>query len=503
MLIYVGLVEDNIDPKRQGRIKVRVMGVFDQIPVEDLPWAPPFSATDGKSFHTPAIGKLVSVVFVKDNIYAPYYLDSENYNINLKDRLDDMDDDNYINFSALLYDHRTQIYSDNDELKIDYFFNNISIDNGNINLDLKNNNQKINIGDKENSNQQALFGNHWLEWFDKMVEELLIPMSLVGNSGAPILKPKIDKLLAEYKLIRPTFISNNIFLVDNYDIIENDKHKRKYETKTYTHDVGLIIEGEDIIDAPIGGTIADNAANEENKIFDLNRTDADPENLEEGMVDGNDMKEKIKSDTSSNEQTSSEYVVETYNNSDYVDKDAVSDEPEGEVVTDCDEFKNGIDYNTRISNHYTLGQVSNNAVVSKYRIKRQKGLSKEQIACNLKNIATDVLDKIKDKYPGMIVTSGFRTGNGSSQHYKGEAIDMQFNGKTNKDYIEISEWIKSNVPHDQLLLEYKNRYSKRSWIHVSYSKSNRNMNLTFFNDSKKKPGGTGLIDLAGSYGIPV
>jgi len=124
MLIYVGIVEENKDPKKQGRIKIRVLGVFDQIPVEDLPWASPFNATDGKSFNTPAIGKLVSVVFVNDNIYSPYYLDAENYNINLRDRLDGMDDDNYVNFSALLYDHRTQIYSDNDELRIDYYFNN-------------------------------------------------------------------------------------------------------------------------------------------------------------------------------------------------------------------------------------------------------------------------------------------------------------------------------------------------------------------------------------------
>jgi len=502
MLIYVGIVEDNIDPKRQGRVKVRVLGVFDQIPIEDIPWSSPFNATDGKSFHTPSIGKLVSVVFVKDNIYSPYYLDAENYNINLRDRLDDMDDDNYINFSALLYDHRTQIYSDNDELKIDYYFNNISINNESINLDLKNNNQKINIGDEKNSTQQALFGNHWLEWFDKIVDELIVPMSLVGNSGSPILKPKIDKLLAEYKLIRRTFISNNIFLVDNNKVLENSKNKRKYETKTYTHDVGLSINEEDIINTKLGDLIAANAANEQNKIIDLNKTDADPDNLEDGMVDGNNMKEKISSEKTT-KNSSSDNKVDTYNNSDYVDKDAVFENQSTENISSCDDFKNGINYNTKISNNYTLGQLSSNAIVSKYEIKKQKGLSKEQIACNLKNLAIDVLDKIKDKYPGMIVTSGFRIGNGPSQHYKGEAADIQFNGKTNKDYIEISKWIKSNVPHDQLLLEYKNKGTKRAWIHVSYSKSNRGMDLTLFNDSKNKPGSNGLVDLSGTYGIPV
>jgi len=329
-------------------------------------------------------------------------------------------------------------------------------------------------------------------------------MSLVGNQGSPILKLKIDKLLAEYKLIRRTFISNNIFLVDNNKVIENNRNHRKYETKTYTHDVGLTINEEDIIDTPLGDLIAVNAANEQNKILDLNNTDADPENLDDGMVDSNDMKDQIKSDQTT-QSSSTDNKVDTYNNSDYVDKDAGLEDESADSEADCEDFKDGINYNTKISKNYTLGQVSSNAVVSKYAIVKQKGLSPKQIACNLKNLATDVLDKIKDKYPSMIVTSGFRQGNGSSQHYKGEAADMQFfgGGLSNKDYIEISKWIKTNVPHDQLLLEYKNTGTKNAWIHISYSKSNRSMNLTLFNDSKKKPGSSGLVDLSGSHGIPV
>jgi len=512
MEIYVGLVEENIDPKKQGRIKVRIMGVFDQIPIEDLPWSSPFNATDGKSFHTPAIGKLVSIVFIKNNIYAPYYIDAENYNVNLRDRLDDMDDENYVNFSALLYDHRTQIYSDDDELKIDYYFNNISINTESINFDLKDNNQKINIGDKEKSTQQALFGNHWLEWFDKIVDELIKPSTLIGNTGGPILRPTIDKLLSEYKLIRKTFISNNIFLVDNNKVKEDPQnHKRKYETKTYTHDVNLVFNNEDIMETTIGTTISSNAASEQNKITDLNTNDADPENLDEGMVSSDDMVETINSDTSSNNEESTDSDINTYNNSDYVDENAAGtntegeEEDEDEPIADCDDFNDGINYSTRISNNFTLGQLSSNAVVSKYPIKEQKGLSKEQIACNLKNLATDVLDSIKNQYSGMVVTSGFRHGSGSSQHYKGQAADMQFfDGETNKDYKQIADWIRNNVPHDQLLLEYKTTGTKKAWIHVSYTKSiDRNMDLTFYNDSSRNPGGTGLIDLAGSNGIPV
>lgn len=513
MNIYLGLVENNLDPKRLGRIKVRVFGVFDNIPTDDIPWSSPFNQTDGKNFHIPANGKMVSIIFIKDNIYSPYYLDSQNYNINLQDRLDSMDDDNYVNFSAILYDHRTQVYSDDDEFKIDYYFNNFVIDFDSISLDLKNNNQRINLGDRYNSSQQALFGNHWLEWFDKLVNDLLKPSSLIGNLGAPILKPSVDKILAEYKRIRPTFLSNNIFLVDNYDVIEDeDKFKRKYKTKTYTHDVNLKINDINIIDTEFAELLGCESAKEENKIIDLNIIDADPEDLNSNFVTCDDQLSKIRQEYKNNEikdnkerNVNNNYQVNQYNNTDYVDINSVSpDEFILDEDFDCEEFKNGINYNMRISKYYNLSHLTTNAVVSSFKLKEQRGLSVEQISCNLKHLAINVLDPIKEKYPNMMVTSAFRHGRNGSQHNIGEAADMQFSGVRNSDYKEIAKWIKENIPHDQLLLEYKNRGTRLPWIHISYKmRTNRNMVLTFFNDSSKNPGGPGLKNLAGNYGIPV
>jgi hypothetical protein len=510
MNIYIGLVEENIDPRRLGRLKVRVFGVYDQIPTDDIPWSSPFNQTDGKKFHVPAIGKLVSVIFIKDNLYSPYYLDAENYNINLKDRLDNMDDDNYKNFSALLYDHRTQVYSDNDEFKIDYYFNNFVIDKENISLDLKDNNQRINLGDRNKSTQQALFGNHWIDWFDKFVKELLKPGSLIGNSSAPILKPTIDTILTEYQSIRRTFLSNNIFMVDNNEIEEdNDKHKRKYETKTYTHDVDLKLNDINIIETEIGEIISCESANEQNKINDLTTYDADPDDLNSHLVSCSEQLESIRNEIQRIESnninnSNSNYNINQYNNTDYVDSNAIPPEELSGEQAECDDFLNGIDYSMRISNYFVLSQLTTNAVVSSYRLKQQKGLTIEQIACNLKNLATDVLDPIKEKYPNMMVTSCFRHGNGRSQHYKGQAADLQFSNIRNSDYKEIANWISQNIPHDQLLLEYKNRGTRLPWIHISYNKpSNRNVDLTFFNDSSRRPGGPGLINLAGNYGIPV
>jgi len=118
--IFVGFVEDNLDEKRKGRVKVRVQGVFNDIEADHIPWASPFRSLDGKSFSVPAVGKIVNVVFPQGNLYEPEYIYSENYNINLQDKLDDMSDKEYKNFVALLFDHKTQIYSDDTNLRLDY-----------------------------------------------------------------------------------------------------------------------------------------------------------------------------------------------------------------------------------------------------------------------------------------------------------------------------------------------------------------------------------------------
>jgi hypothetical protein len=111
------------------------------------------------------------------------------------------------------------------------------------------------------------------------------------------------------------------------------------------------------------------------------------------------------------------------------------------------------------------------------------GLSESAIVCNLKKLAENCLDKIKDKYPNMFVTSGFRTGSGTSQHLLGMAADMQFTGVAKKDYFEVAQWIRDNVSYDQLLLEYKTTGTGNPWIHISYNEGkNRKQVLTFMND---------------------
>jgi len=234
--LYMGIVEDNYDSTRKGRIKVRVQSIYNQIPVEDIPYASPFMDLAGKEFKIPAIGKIVNVLFLTNDIYDPYYIYSQNYNINLENKLYDLSDDEYVDFVALLFDERTQISATSKEFTIDHLYNKISITNDTIDINLKDNMQLLNLGD-DGADQDAVLGNHWFDWMDKFVKTLLQPTALLGNQSAPIIRPQIDALLQEYQAIRPTFVSNNVKIVDNNEV---NKNKRIPQTDTTKEDKSLI-----------------------------------------------------------------------------------------------------------------------------------------------------------------------------------------------------------------------------------------------------------------------
>ena len=147
--LYIGVVEENNDPRKEGRIKVRVQTLYHEIKTEDIPWAAPILTLAGKAYEVPSIGKLVNILYFQDDMYDPYYLFSENYNINLKNKIMSLSDEEYVDFNALLFDERTQIYGDSQEFTIDHLFNKITINNDSINHELKDNTQKLNLGSKD------------------------------------------------------------------------------------------------------------------------------------------------------------------------------------------------------------------------------------------------------------------------------------------------------------------------------------------------------------------
>ena len=97
---------------------------------------------------------------------------------------------------------------------------------------------------------------------------------------------------------------------------------------------------------------------------------------------------------------------------------------------------------------------------------------------NFKLIAEKVFEPIREHFKVPIhISSGYRSkelnaaigGSLSSQHCKGEALDLDMDGTdiTNK---QIFDYIKDNLHFDQLIWEFGNK-TNPDWVHVSYSSS--------------------------------
>ncbi len=102
------------------------------------------------------------------------------------------------------------------------------------------------------------------------------------------------------------------------------------------------------------------------------------------------------------------------------------------------------------------------------------------VICSLRLVAEKVFQPIRKHFGKPIrVSSAYRSpklnaaigGSKTSQHVKGEALDLQgTNGVTNK---QIYDYVKNNLDFDQLIWEYGTD-KEPAWVHVSYKpKGNR------------------------------
>jgi len=125
----------------------------------------------------------------------------------------------------------------------------------------------------------------------------------------------------------------------------------------------------------------------------------------------------------------------------------------------------------QISKHLTLAELtkSNTAL----RLKIDNTPTAEHLE-NLKIVANNVFEPLREHFGVPIaISSGYRSealntavkGSITSQHCKGEALDIDadiFGKITNK---QIFDFIKNNLVFDQLINEYN-----YSWVHVSFKK---------------------------------
>ena len=123
---------------------------------------------------------------------------------------------------------------------------------------------------------------------------------------------------------------------------------------------------------------------------------------------------------------------------------------------------------TQLTPNFTLGQVSSQAVLSLTPVRAQAGFTYQEVVCNLQAWCQDIGEPLLAQFGTFLITSGFRSGSGSSQHHRGQAIDLQFPSKTNQEVYDISVWIKDTLPYDQLILEYG---GNKPWIHSSFNRA--------------------------------
>jgi hypothetical protein len=93
---------------------------------------------------------------------------------------------------------------------------------------------------------------------------------------------------------------------------------------------------------------------------------------------------------------------------------------------------------------------------------------------NLANICEKILEPLRAHYGQPIhINSGYRCyslnkavgGSATSQHTKGEAVDLEIPGVSNQ---ELYDYLKDNYVFDQLILEFhKPEVPNSGWIHVS------------------------------------
>jgi hypothetical protein len=224
---YIGVVEDNNDPKKIGRVKVRVLNVFDSLKLEDLPWAKPWKDLNGNGFNIPDKGKMVTVVFESANPYKPEFISADHFNLNLEKKLSGLSEADYLTMKSLIFDHKTQIYvNDSEGLKLDHKFNVINIKEKTIDVNLKDNFGKINLG-TANSTQRAILGDNFLNWFDDFVNILIGDKGgpFLGNLGAPVIAtPALMSNIQIYQQKKePKFLSKNVYIVDNENVSKLDR----------------------------------------------------------------------------------------------------------------------------------------------------------------------------------------------------------------------------------------------------------------------------------------
>ena len=143
----------------------------------------------------------------------------------------------------------------------------------------------------------------------------------------------------------------------------------------------------------------------------------------------------------------------------------------------------------RLSKNFTLQEFT------KSQTAERRGIDNTPVEGHLENakaLFENVVQPVRDNFGVTVINSGYRSGDlnyaiggsNTSQHCKGQAVDIECPGTSNYD---VAKWIEENLDFDQLILEfYTPGIPDSGWVHVSYkSEDNRKGVLTAMKENGK------------------
>lgn len=133
----------------------------------------------------------------------------------------------------------------------------------------------------------------------------------------------------------------------------------------------------------------------------------------------------------------------------------------------------------KLSPHLTLAEMIRSESAKRLKISNQP---LPEHLDNMKVLAKNVFEPIRKHFGSPIyISSGYRSdklnkaikGSKTSQHCKGQAMDIDMDGSGLISNANVFYFIKDNLEFDQLIWEFGDNYNP-DWVHVSYVSPDKN-----------------------------
>jgi hypothetical protein len=128
----------------------------------------------------------------------------------------------------------------------------------------------------------------------------------------------------------------------------------------------------------------------------------------------------------------------------------------------------------KLSKYITLAEATKSQTAVRRGIDNTP--NEEQLE-NMKHVATNIFDKVREFVGGPLNASSFFRSkalnnaiggsSATSQHMKGEAIDIDCDTFGNGTNVAVFEYIINNLEWDQCIAEYPTPDGNFAWVHVS------------------------------------